>query len=174
MKKNIGFSTKKLIAMLCVATLGLSLLSGCGSGGADSTIEVFAGENSFGYTVTGVENNGDGTTTVTMDMTPITVKDGDAATNVMTLMQIGSSFGMMPYLVIDGQRMDVPNDKATMGIGGTESGGLKCVYTFIFDTEAAPEELWLYPSGRGDDKDWHYKIDPETLKILERAAIEEE
>ena len=173
MKKNGNRKMKKHIALLCAAALGLCLLSGCGKG-SDSTIEVFVGENSFGYTVTGVESGADGTTTVKMEMLPMTVKDGDVATNVMTLMQIGSSFAMMPYLVIDGQRVDVPDDKATMGIGGTEDGKLKCVYTFIFDTADAPNELWIYPSGRSDDKDWHYKIDPETFKILERAAIEAE
>jgi hypothetical protein len=59
-----------------------------------------------------------------------------------------------------------------MGIGGTENGGLMCVYTFIFNTDADPEELWLYPSGRSDDTDWHYKIDPQSYEILQRAAIE--
>jgi hypothetical protein len=162
---------KKFISILCAAIAALYLLTGC-KADANNTIEVFVGENSFGYSVTGVVKNGDGTTTVSMEMKPLSIKEGDAGTNVMTLMQIGSSFGMIPYLVIDGQRVDVPENNAKMGIGGTENGGLMCVYTFIFNTDADPQELWLYPSGRSDDTDWHYKIDPQSYEILQRAAIE--
>lgn len=164
---------KRFFTVFGALVLLLCLLSGCGES-TDNTIEVYVGENSFGYTVTGVTDNGDGTTTVTMDMIPMDIKDGDAATNAITLMQIGSKFAILPYLVIDGARVDVENDQANMGIGGTESGRLKCVYTFTFQTEAAPDELWLYPSGRSEETDWHYKIDPETYTILQRAAIEDE
>ena len=164
---------KKIISILCASIAMLGMLTGC-KADANNTIEVFVGENSFGYSVTGVVKNGDGTTTVSMEMKPLSIKEGDAKTNVMTLMQIGSAFGMMPYLVIDGQRVDCPDDNAKMGIGGTEKGGLMCVYTFIFNTDADPAELWLYPSGRSDDADWHYKIDPNSFEILQRAAIESE
>lgn len=164
---------KKLISILCAAVAALYLLAGC-KAAADNTLEVFEGKNSFGYSVTGVVNNGDGTTTVSMEMKPLTIKEGDAGTNVMTLMQIGSTFSIMPYLVVDGQRVDVLDDNARMGLGGTEKGGLMCVYTFLFNTDAEPEELWLYPSGRKDDTDWHYKLDLKSYEIIQRAAIESE
>ena len=71
------------------------------------------------------------------------------------------------------KRLDAAPHSAQSGMGGTEEGGIAYRYTFLFDTQEDPQELWLCPLGREDDTAWHYQLSTQDYSVIRQAEISE-
>lgn len=164
---------KRFIAWVCIVSLVVVSMAGCGKSEPEGIVIQVDGYD-FGFAVTEVGPNDEGKTTVKLQMEPVEGAKGKELADAMQIMQVATMFLITPYIVVDGERLDASNDNSKAGLGGkNEDGKLISNYTFTFDTDQTPDELWLAPKGREDETDWHYQIDPKNYSIIKNPEIAE-